>query len=178
MSDDPNWLADDDWRWAQDHLPIACVDVVPVRVSRDGRRVERVGLIHRDTPHQGRRWCLVGGRLWRNESFAHAAARQIRETLGLDVAFEPLPDDRQPDHVAQYFTTHRPDGLFDPRQHAVTPVFVVPLVGGEVDPRGEATDFRWFDSAALPSPSEWGFRQDEVAAASLVRWSASACERR
>jgi ADP-ribose pyrophosphatase YjhB (NUDIX family) len=170
MSDNPNWLAADDWKWAQDTLPIACVDVVPVRLSRDGRTVERVGLIHRETPHQGRRWCLVGGRLWRGESFAQAAGRQVRETLGLDVAFEPLADDRHPDHVTQYFPTPRPDGLFDPRQHAVTPTFVVPIAGGEVDPRGEALAFRWFPPDGLPPADEWGFRQDEVTAACLRRW--------
>ena len=171
MSDNPNWLATDDWTWAQQALPIACVDVVPVRVGPDGRAVERVGLIRRDTPHQGHRWCLVGGRLWRAESFANAAARQLRETLGPDVAFDPLPADRQPDHVAQYFPTARPDGLLDPRQHAVTLTFVVPLGGDGVAHGGEALDFRWFPADRLPPPSEWGFRQDEVAAPCLRRWA-------
>ena len=169
MSAHPNWLDADDWAWAQATLPIACVDVLPVRVGQDGRTVERVGLIHRDTPHQGRRWCIVGGRLWRDESFAQAAARQLRETLGLDLAFEPLAPDRQPDHVVQYFTSDRPDGLLDPRQHAVTLCFVVPIAGGEATPGGEAFDFRWFPPDRLPPPSAWGFRQDEVAAACLRR---------
>jgi ADP-ribose pyrophosphatase YjhB (NUDIX family) len=169
MSSNPHWLAADDWAWVQSTMPIACVDVLPVRLGRDGRSVERIGLIHRDTPHQGRRWCLVGGRLWRNEPFHAAAARQLRETLGLDLAFEPVAPDRQPDHVVQYFTTDRPDGLLDPRQHAVTLVFVVPIVGGEATPAGEALEFRWFAPDRLPPPAEWGFRQDQVAAACLKR---------
>ncbi len=167
---DPNWLAADDWKWAQDTLPIACVDVLPVRVGPDGRTVERVGLIHRGTPHQGRRWCLVGGRLRRDESFPAAAARQLRETLGHDLAFAPVAGGRQPDHVTEYFTTDRPDGLLDPRQHAVAMVFVVPIAGGEAAPAGEALDFRWFLPDALPPAGAWGFRQDEVAAACLRRW--------
>ncbi len=169
MSDNPNWLAADDWKWTQDHVPIACVDVVPVRLTPAGR-VDRVGLIHRDVPHQGRRWCMVGGRLWRDESFPAAAARQLRETLGPAVAFEPVADGRQPDHVVQYFTTPRPDGLIDPRQHAVTLCFVVPLTTDAVAAGGEAYDFRWFPADRLPPAERWGFRQDEVVAACLRRW--------
>ena len=166
--DNPNWLAADQWKWAQDHLPIACVDLLPVRLTASGT-VGRVGLIHRDVPHHGRRWCLVGGRLWRDEGFPAAAARQLRETLGPAVAFDPLPPDRQPDHVTQYFTTPRPDGLLDPRQHAVTVVFVVPLLADAVAPAGEAFDFRWFPAGRLPPPPEWGFGQDAVATACLRR---------
>lgn len=169
MVDNPNWLAADDWKWAQDTLPILCVDVVPVVVGRDGRTVERVGLIHRDTPHQGLRWCIVGGRLWRGESLAQGATRQLRETLGLDVAFASL-DDRQPEHIVQYFPSHRADGLYDPRQHAVTANFVVPIVGGEVDAGGEALSFHWYPVNQLPEPKAWGFRQDEIVAACLKRW--------
>ncbi len=164
---DPNWLAAADWKWTQDHVPIACVDVLPVRLSAG--RVDRVGLIHRDTPHQGRRWCLVGGRLWRDEPFPAAVARQLRETLGPAVAFEPVAADRQPDHVVQYFTTPRTDGLLDPRQHAVTMNFVVPLLADAAAPAGEAFDFRWFPVGQLPPADQWGFRQDEVAAACLRR---------
>jgi ADP-ribose pyrophosphatase YjhB (NUDIX family) len=170
MTDNPNWLAPDDWQWVQATVPIACVDVLPVRVV-DGR-VARVGLIHRDTPHQGRRWCLVGGRLWRDESFADGAARQLRETLGDAVAFEPVAPDQQPDHVAQYFSVARPDGLLDPRQHAVTIVFVVPLLGDAATAGGEALEFRWFEPAQLPPPSAWGFGQDAIAAACLRRRAA------
>ena len=164
----PNWLSAADWRRVQATVPVACCDVVPVRLDAAGR-VGRVGLIHRDVPHQGRRWCIVGGRLWRDESFADAVARQLRETLGEGIAFEPVLPGRQPDHVTQYFTTDRPDGLLDPRQHAVTVVFVVPLLADDVQAGGEAFDFRWFPADGLPPAGEWGFRQDEVAAACLRR---------
>ena len=167
----PNWLAADDWARVQRSVPIACVDVVPVRLD-DRRAVTHVGLIDRDVPHQGRRWCLVGGRLWRDESFSAGADRQLRETLGPAAAFEPVAIDRQPDHVVQYFSTSRPEGLFDPRQHAVTVVFVVPWVGGEVAAGGEAYAFRWFAVADRPAAGAWGFRQDEVATACLRAWRA------
>jgi hypothetical protein len=77
MAQNANWLDAADWKWAQDTLPIACADVVPVRMGSDGRTIQKIGLIYRDTPHQGKRWCIVGGRMWRNESLAETASRQL-----------------------------------------------------------------------------------------------------
>jgi len=168
MTMNRNWLGDDDWRWVQETVPVACVDVLPVQMSGVGGAIARVGLIHRDTPHQGRRWCLVGGRLWRDESFAEAATRQIRETLGAGAQFH-IDADAQPVYIAQYFTHEREVGLLDPRQHAVAMVFVVPI-GGDIVAGGEACEFRWFGRNELPIPEEWGFGQDRVAEACLKPW--------
>jgi ADP-ribose pyrophosphatase YjhB (NUDIX family) len=164
----PNWLSANDWKWVQDHMPIACADVVPVRLGSDGRAIEQIGLIHRNTPHQGMRWCMVGGRMWRNESLAEAASRQLRETLGPGVVFEIDPL-RQPDYVVQYFTSPRPPLFHDPRQHAITLAIVVPI-DGEVIPMGEAESFKWFDPDRLPPPEQWGFEQDRATGECLVRW--------
>jgi ADP-ribose pyrophosphatase YjhB (NUDIX family) len=170
MAQNPNWLDADDWKWVQDTMPIACCDVVPVQVGSDGRAVERIGLIYRNTPHQGMRWCVVGGRIWRGESLAQAAGRQLRETLGPAIGFE-VEADRQPDFVVQYFTTVRPHSLLDPRQHAITSMFVVPIEG-MITAMGEAESFRWFDRNALPASQEFGFEQDKAIAATLKRWEA------
>jgi ADP-ribose pyrophosphatase YjhB (NUDIX family) len=165
MNDNPNWLTADDWKWVQDSMPIACCDVLPVRLATDGRTLSHVGLIHRDTPHQGVCWCMVGGRIWRNESLTDAATRQLRETLGPSVRFS-IAGDRQPDHVAQYFTSQRPGELLDPRQHAITLVFVV-AIEGEVVPGGEAIAFQWFEPTKLPAATLWGFGQDVIVNACL-----------
>ncbi len=149
-------------------MPIACADCVPVRLASDGQTIEQIGLIHRDTPHQGKRWCMVGGRMYRNESVADAIARQLRETLGPDVLFE-IDFDRQPDFVAQYFTQKRSEGLLDPRQHALTMAFVVPI-RGVVVAMGEADLFQWFDRDSLPAPDQFGFEQDRVIRECLERW--------
>ena len=148
-------------------MPIACADVVPVKLAGDGASIEKIGLIYRDTPHQGMRWCMVGGRMRRNESFAEAAGRQLRETLGPRVRFD-IPSDDQPDFVAQYFTTERSVGFLDPRQHAITLAIVV-AVSGEVMASGEAASFRWFDSRDLPEPDQFGFGQDAVISACISR---------
>jgi ADP-ribose pyrophosphatase YjhB (NUDIX family) len=171
MPENPNWLELSDWKWVQDTLPIACCDVVPVRAGSEGRTIEQIGLIYRDTPHQGKRWCIVGGRMHRNETMAEAGGRQLRETLGPDVRFEIEPY-RQPDFVVQYFPYIRPGYLLDPRQHALTMVFAVPITG-QVTAMGEAESFRWFDADALPPVDQFGFEQNKVIEACLNKWKLS-----
>ncbi len=149
-------------------MPIPCADVVPVQLADDGKTIQRIGLIYRDTPHQGYRWCMVGGRMWRNESLAEAASRQLRETLGPRVTFQIDPD-RQPDFVVQYFTSRREIGFLDPRQHAITLAIVVPIAG-EIAAMGEAASFKWFDPNALPPSEEWGFEQDRATRECIQRW--------
>jgi len=57
-----DWHEPEQWRRVQKILPIACVDVLLLHPTpQTARRVEALGLILRDTPHQGRRWCLVRG---------------------------------------------------------------------------------------------------------------------
>jgi ADP-ribose pyrophosphatase YjhB (NUDIX family) len=159
------WLSEALWKQVQASVPVTCVDILPLRLV-DGR-VRDVGLIHRETPHQGRRWCLVGGRLLRNESLVEGVGRQIRETLGAQMRFA-LPPDAQPAYVTQYFTIERPEGALDPRQHAIGLTYAVALEG-EARAAGEAHDFQWFAIGALPRPDEWGFEQDRVTRAVLAR---------
>ncbi|HEY2589382.1 MAG TPA: DUF4916 domain-containing protein [Tepidisphaeraceae bacterium] len=158
------WLSDDDYRRVQRSVPIACVDIAPLRLSPHGS-IESIGLILRDTPHQGRRWCLVGGRILRDESLAEAAARHLRQTLGDAIRFTLAPD-AQPAYVSQYFTSRREVGVIDPRQHSIAVNYLI-AVDGLVTPMGEAHEFRWFDASALPGPDEFGFEQDRVLAECL-----------
>lgn len=153
------------WKLVQDSVPIACVDVLPLQTTAGV--ITHAGLIHRDTPHQGPRWCFVGGRLHRNETLVEGLTRQLRETLGDAVRFTAAPD-LQPLFVAQYFTQDRGVGALDPRQHAVALSYAL-AVDGDIAPAGEAHDFRWFELTALPAPAEWGFEQDRVAVRCLAR---------
>lgn len=162
------WLSADDYRLIQNSVPIACVDVAPLRLDERGG-IDAIGLIFRDTPHQGRRWCLVGGRVLRNETLAAAASRQLRQTLGDGIRFQ-LDPDAQPVYVAQYFPTRQPIGVIDPRQHAVTMNYCVE-VAGEIVPQGEALEFRWFAPDSLPRPDQFGFEQDRVLRQCLARWN-------
>jgi ADP-ribose pyrophosphatase YjhB (NUDIX family) len=152
------WLSESAWRAVQQRIPITCVDVLPVR----GKTADsyEVGLILRDTPHQGQRWCLIGGRLLLNESLRSAAIRQIREALGSSVSciLEKSP---QPLWVAQYVPEEHAGYPFDPRQHAIGLTFPVRL-NGTACPTGEALDFQWFNVKQLPKKSSVGFGQERT----------------
>jgi ADP-ribose pyrophosphatase YjhB (NUDIX family) len=158
------WLSDAQWRLVQSTVPVPCVDLLPIK--KVGSRISGVGLIYRDTP-QGPGWCVLGGRLLRNESFKTAIARQVRETLGAEVRCIS-PSVPEPVLVTEYFSLKRRNALFDPRQHAIGVVFPVQLRGA-ITPGGEALDFRWFDLKKLPKLNAFGFGQEKVVAECIRR---------
>jgi len=161
------WLPEGEWRALQQRIPVPCVDVLPVR-KRDGK-IE-MGLIYRATPHQGRRWCLIGGRLRRNESLRAAVIRQVREALGPEVQCV-LAARIQPVLVVEYFSRRARGSLFDPRQHAIGLTFAA-KVRGNIQPTGGAVDFRWFTLHQLPKSKCFGFGQKKVVLDCIRRLSA------
>ncbi len=166
------WLSFGDWRWIQGVLPIVCVDVLPIRRSSQG--VEAVGLILRETPHQVRRWCTIGGRLLYGESLPEAVKRQVRETLGPRACTAPAPAVR-PTYVAQYSPRRTEVFCLGPRQHAAGLTYCLEL-DGYIEPQGEALSFQWFAIKAIPW-KEIGFDQDWVIRACLAELghSTTAC---
>ena len=154
------------WLEIQRSIPITCVDLFLTRRAANGDI--DCGLIFRETPHQGRRWCLIGGRLLINESFDEGINRELRSALGDKV--ECIQKSAlQPIFVAEYFSEHRLGRLFDPRQHAIGLVFRVEI-HGDVNPGGEeALKFKWFKSSQLPNSKLFGFGQEAVVAACLSR---------
>jgi ADP-ribose pyrophosphatase YjhB (NUDIX family) len=160
-------LPDAEWKFIQRNVPVLCVDVLLVRKPERGNR--KFGLIYRDTPHQGHRWCLIGGRLVINETFRFAVVRQVEEALAVDVSCW-LNSKLQPIFVAEYLSRRVRGSLFDPRQHAVGLVFLV-QVGDSFEPKaqGEALRFEWFEKTNLPKPRRFGFGQEKVLAECIRR---------
>jgi hypothetical protein len=164
---DSRWIPDADWARIQHQVPIACVDVLPVRPGdAPGAAILEVGLIHRLTPDPGPRWCLVGGRILFEETLAEALERQVLVTLGPEAHARSLTGDH-PLYVAQYAPTPRPGFERDPRQHAIGLTYAA-FLEGTVRPTGEALDFRWFSTDSLGSV-EFGFGQGAVVRACLDR---------
>jgi ADP-ribose pyrophosphatase YjhB (NUDIX family) len=141
-------------------VPIACVDLMPVR-QRNGRT--QIGLIKRRDERGGVRWAMLGGGVWRGETIAAALDRHVKETLGEEATIE-LPDGQEhPPAVGQYFPQLRPGFGHDPRKHSIAVSYWAAL-SGETTAMGEAEDFDWFDLAAIPPDSEFGYGHELIVA--------------
>lgn len=157
------WLPAEEWDRVQQILPILCVDIMPVRHRMDVRGFD-VGLILRETPHQGQRWCFIGGRVRYSEPLRTALAREWESALGTDFLRHDLLS------TSPEIVEYRPDSIpgrpHDPRKHAVAATYVV-LADGEPTAAGsEALSFRWFHSEDLSSDLV-GFGQETLVAGLL-----------
>lgn len=110
--------------------PIPTVDCI-VELP-DGRIV----LIRRKNPPLG--WALPGGFVDEGESLSHAAIREAREEIGLDVEL-----------LEQFFTYSDP--ARDPRKHTLSTVFLA-RADGDPTAADDAAEAQAFAPDALPSP--------------------------
>jgi ADP-ribose pyrophosphatase YjhB (NUDIX family) len=166
-----SWLSPTDYARIQQTMPIPCIDILPLRLhSPTTPTTPQVGLILRNTPENKNAWCLVGGRLFRNESIAQCITRQLHQTLGPNIRFQLGPDP-QPLYIAQYFPTPRPANephCIDLRQHSLALTFAIPIEGTPTA-QDEALNFQWFPLNALPAPTDFGFNQDRIVATCLAK---------
>lgn len=136
----PGWLPAEDLSEVRERMPIVYVEVVPVRLSDFGR-VAKVGLLLRAMPDGTISRAVVSGRVLFNETIREALWRHVTKDLGPDC--EPvLPMSMTPMTVAEYFPDPTRSGFHDPRQHAVSLVFVIPM-NGLCEPAHDALDFTW-----------------------------------
>ena len=151
------WLTDEEYAFIQAHVPIVCVDVLLSPVG-DPRQL---ALIRCAAP-DGDAWCLIGGRVLRNEHLADAVDRHVATTLGTGVRVDRST--LEFGAVIEYFTERRADGPYDPRKHAVSITHAASCeFSGEPEALGEAFEFAWFKIDQL-SEVRFGFGQGEVAA--------------
>jgi hypothetical protein len=134
------WLPAGDITRIRAVLPILYVDAVPVRVDDSGD-VVAVGLLLRVTPEGVMSRALVSGRVMYHERVRDALVRHIEKDLG-PVALPQIPASPQPFTVAEYFPTPGVTPYHDPRQHAVSLAFVVPVLG-DCRPQQDAIDLAW-----------------------------------
>ena len=126
---------------ARERLPIVYVDVVPVRVDDHGT-VIAVGLLLRAGSDGQIKRALVSGRVLYHERVRAALLRHIEKDLG-PLALPRIPPAPQPFTVAEYFPTPGVTPFHDPRQHAVSLAYVVP-VEGDCAPQQDALELTWF----------------------------------
>lgn len=149
LSTSPSWLGEDDLHWVRQRVPMVYVEAVPVRVNHLGR-VEKVGLLLRPRPDGSLSRAIVGGRVMYGETVREALWRHLTKDLGPE-ADPLLPPEPSPFTVAEYFPHSGRTGFSDPRQHAVSLVFVVPVTG-ECRPSQESLDFSWLTVEEATGP--------------------------
>ncbi|MDH3294285.1 MAG: NUDIX hydrolase family protein [Acidimicrobiia bacterium] len=134
------WLTDEDIATVRGRVPIVYVEAVPVRVDDHGN-VNRVGLLLRAMPDGTISRSVVSGRVLFGEKLRDALIRNIEKDLG-SLALPRIPVDPTPCTVVEYFPDSDVSGFTDPRQHAVSLVYVVP-VEGICEPSQVTLDIAW-----------------------------------
>jgi len=137
---DNRWLSDDDLETVRGRVPMVYVDAVPVRVDSVGE-VTHIGLLLRAMPDGTVSRALVTGRVLFGERIRHALLRHIEKDLG-PLTLPRLPTNPTPFTVAEYFPDPDVSGYHDPRQHAVSLAYVVPI-DGDPEPAHDALDLAW-----------------------------------
>ncbi|MCF6471246.1 DUF4916 domain-containing protein [Nonomuraea sp. MG754425] len=145
----PAWLAPEELESVRGRMPILYIDAVPVRVDDTGV-VTHVGLLLRMLPDGTVSRALVSGRVLLHERVRDALLRHLEKDLG-PVALPRIPVSPQPFTVAEYFPTPGVTPYHDPRQHAVSLAYIVP-VAGDCRPRQDALDLVWFTPEEAASP--------------------------
>lgn len=134
------WLTDPELTAVRSRLPILYVDAVPVRVDECGD-VVAVGLLLRVNGEGEITRSLVSGRVMYRERVRDALLRHLEKDLG-PVALPQIPPSPQPFTVAEYLPTRGVTPYHDPRQHAVSLAFVVPI-SGDCHPQQDALELNW-----------------------------------
>jgi ADP-ribose pyrophosphatase YjhB (NUDIX family) len=135
------WLTSEEMDAARQRLPILYIDAIPVRVDFNGT-VTSVGLLLRVNQQGQIARALVSGRVLYHERVRSALLRHLEKDLG-PLALPRIPLSPQPFTVAEYFPTPGVTQFHDPRQHAVSLAFVVP-VEGDCAPQQDALELTWF----------------------------------
>jgi len=143
-----SWLSEDDLQQARANLPIVYVDAIPVRVDSTGG-VTEVGLLLRVLPDGSISRAVVSGRVLYRERIRDALMRHLEKDLG-PLALPKLPASPQPFTVVEYFPDPTVTGFHDPRQHAISLAFIVPIEG-ECVPSQDALDLIWITPDSVTS---------------------------
>ena len=144
-----SWLSPEDLAMVRQQIPIVYVDAVPVRTDHNGV-VTHVGMLLRQAPDGTVSRMVVSGRVLLNERVRDALMRNLEKDLG-PMAMPQLPPDPSPFTVVEYFTDPTISGFYDPRHHAVSLAYVVPVTGDCV-PSQQALDLAWFTPTQAVSP--------------------------
>ncbi len=135
------WMPNDVLNDVRDRVPLVYVDAVPVRVDEAGN-VTHVGMLLRQAADGSISRMVVSGRVMLNERIREALIRHLEKDLG-PLALPRIPPEPSPFTIVEYFQDPTISGFHDPRHHAVSLAYVVP-VSGECQPTQQALELTWF----------------------------------
>ncbi|MDP9805711.1 ADP-ribose pyrophosphatase YjhB (NUDIX family) [Trueperella bonasi] len=141
------WLSPEELAFVRRKVPILYVDAVPVQLNDDGS-LNSVGLLL-TVEDGGLTRSLVSGRVLYHESIRDALVRHLDKDLG-QMALPQLPANIVPFVVAEYFPTPG-EGWHDPRQHAVSMAYIIPVMG-DCKPSSDSLEVNWFTPGELMTP--------------------------
>ena len=136
-----NWLDPNQLELVRGQVPLVYVDAVPVRVDDQGN-VTHIGMLLRQAPDGSISRTIVSGRVLLNERIREALLRHLEKDLG-SLALPQLPPDPAPFTIVEYFPDPSISGFHDPRHHAVSLAYVVPITG-DCQPSQQALDLGWY----------------------------------
>jgi ADP-ribose pyrophosphatase YjhB (NUDIX family) len=143
------WLSPGELESLRGLVPMIYVDAVPVRVDEEGKVLE-VGLLLRAMPDGTVSRAVVSGRILYGETVREALLRHLAKDLGAD-ALPRLSPSPTPFTVIEYFPDPEISGFHDPRQHAVSLAYVVP-VDGFCRPAQNTLELTWLTPREADSP--------------------------
>lgn len=147
------WLTPEDLEAVRAQVPMVYVEALPVRVDETGT-VTHAGLLMRAQPDGSFSRALVSGRVLHGERIRSALLRHLEKDLG-PVALPRLPPSPAPFTVVEYFPHPEVSGFHDPRHHAVSLAFVVPI-DGDCQPSQQTLDLAWLTPTELAAPQVLG----------------------
>lgn len=148
------WIPDSLFQTIQKTIPIACVDLIILR--KNNRGALETLLIKRKIYPEEKKWCLIGGRILKDEGTKKTIARQAKEELGVSV------------RILKPWTEETPFAVYnnsvaDKQKHFVTLTFPVVITKGSVKTSGpEFSEAKWFPLNRFPKP--FGFHHEHVMA--------------
>jgi ADP-ribose pyrophosphatase YjhB (NUDIX family) len=135
------WLDTETLQNIRANVPLVYVDAVPVRLDATGNVVS-VGLLLRQAADGSISRMIVSGRVMYGERVRDALIRHLEKDLG-PVALPQIPPAPAPFTVVEYFPDPDVSGFHDPRHHAVSLAYVVP-VAGDCQPTQQALELAWY----------------------------------
>ena len=150
------WIPDELFQAIQKNMPVACVDLLVLRKTKTGA-LETLLIKRKIYPEQGK-WCLIGGRILKDEYTKDTIKRQAKIELGVSVKILPPWNETMPFAVFN-------DPISDKQKHFVVLAYPVAITKGKVKSSGpEFSEARWFPLNKLPSDSTFGFYHAKVLA--------------